>query len=122
MKINGIEFEFDAYEAEDVKKAKEEMKKVHDTLLKAPKGMDRLATIKYVVNTVGKCFDNLFGEGSSKKIFKGKTNLKLAFTSFADLVSEIEKQDSIFEKEVQSFTSKYSPNRVNREARRKKNK
>lgn len=122
MKINEVEFDFDVFEADDIEKAKIEMEKVYNTFLNAPKNLDRLGMIKFVVKTIGDCFDNLFGQGSAKKIFKGKTNLKIALNSFQYLVEEIEKQDNLLEKQINDFTSKYSSKRVNRETRRKKQK
>ncbi|WP_415347745.1 DUF6673 family protein [Clostridium perfringens] len=82
MKINGIEFEFDAYDLEDAEKAQKEMNKVVAALKNPPRNFNRIEGIKYTVKIVGDCLDNIFGKGSAEKVFKGKTNMKLALKSF----------------------------------------
>lgn len=114
IKINGIEFEFDAFDADDVERAKKEMNKVVFSLENPPKNLDRVGVIKYTVKNVGDCFNNLFGADSAQKIFKGKTNMKLALKAFEDLTVGIQAQDREFEKEMEETTQKYSPNRASR--------
>lgn len=121
IKINGIEFEFDAFDADDVEKAKKEMNKVVVSLENPPKNLDRVGAIKYTVKNVGDCFNNLFGADSAKKIFKGKTNMKLALKAFEDLTVGIQAQDREFEKEMEETTQKYSPNRAARRNNKNKN-
>lgn len=121
IKINGVEFEFDAFDAEDVEKAEKEMKKVHVSLKSAPRNLDRIGLIKYTVKSVGECFDNIFGSGSAEKIFKGKTNMKLAMKYFEELTIGIRAQDKEFEKEMDATIQKYSPNRAARRNNKNKN-
>lgn len=114
IKINGIEFEFDAFDADEVEKANKEVNEVLFAFKNTPKNLDRVGIIKYTVKNIGECFDNIFGAASSEKIFKGKTNMKLAFKAFEDLTVGIQAQDKEFEKEMEETAKKYSPNRAAR--------
>lgn len=124
IKINGIEFEFDAYDLEDVEKAQKEMNKVVAALKNPPRNFNRIEGIKYTVKIVSDCLDNIFGKGSAEKVFKGKTNMKLALKAFEEITIGMQEQDSEFKKEIEATREKYSPNRAERRNNRynKKNK
>lgn len=124
MKINGIEFEFDAYDLEDAEKAQKEMNKVVAALKNPPRNFNRIEGIKYTVKIVSDCLDNIFGKGSAEKVFKGKTNMKLALKAFEEITIGMQEQDSEFKKEIEATREKYSPNRAERRNNRynKKNK
>ncbi|EIF6155417.1 hypothetical protein QDR07_13030 [Clostridium perfringens] len=124
IKINGIKFEFDAYDLEDVEKAQKEMNKVVAALKNPPRNFNRIEGIKYTVKIVSDCLDNIFGKGSAEKVFKGKTNMKLALKAFEEITIGMQEQDSEFKKEIEATREKYSPNRAERRNNRynKKNK
>ncbi|HFD2048994.1 TPA: DUF6673 family protein [Clostridium perfringens] len=124
MKINGVEFKFDAYDLEDVEKAQKEMNKVVAALKNPPRNFNRIEGIKYTVKIVSDCLDNIFGKGSAEKVFKGKTNMKLALKAFEEITIGMQEQDSEFKKEIEATREKYSPNRAERRNNRynKKNK
>ena len=124
MKINGVEFEFDAYDLEDAEKAQKEMNKVVAALKNPPRNFNRIEGIKYTVKIVSDCLDNIFGKGSAEKVFKGKTNMKLALKAFEEITIGMQEQDSEFKKEIEATREKYSPNRAERRNNRynKKNK
>lgn len=124
MKINGVEFKFDAYDLEDVEKAQKEMNKVVVALKNPPRNFNRIEGIKYTVKIVSDCLDNIFGKGSAEKVFKGKTNMKLALKAFEEITIGMQEQDSEFKKEIEATREKYSPNRAERRNNRynKKNK
>lgn len=114
MKINGVEFKFDAYDLEDVEKAQKEMNKVVAALKNPPRNFNRIEGIKYTVKIVSDCLDNIFGKGSAEKVFKGKTNMKLALKAFEEITIGMQEQDSEFKKEIEATREKYSPNRAER--------
>ena len=124
MKINGVEFKFDSYDLEDVEKAQKEMNKVVAALKNPPRNFNRIEGIKYTVKIVSDCLDNIFGKGSAEKVFKGKTNMKLALKAFEEITIGMQEQDSEFKKEIEATREKYSPNRAERRNNRynKKNK
>ncbi|MGU8438969.1 DUF6673 family protein [Clostridium perfringens] len=124
MKINGVEFKFDAYDLEDVEKAQKEMNKVVAALKNPPRNFNRIEGIKYTVKIVSDCLDNIFGKCSAEKVFKGKTNMKLALKAFEEITIGMQEQDSEFKKEIEATREKYSPNRAERRNNRynKKNK
>lgn len=113
MKILDEEIEFDFLDAEDVERlekaidnTKKELEKIDDR-----KSLSQL--IRETCEIINKCFDDLFGNGISNKLFKGKYNMKLCLQAFRELVEEKERQEKEFDNEIDSF-SKYLPNRKTR--------
>lgn len=67
--------------------------------------------IKAQCTDVMNLFNDLFGEGTDKKIFGNKTNLKLCLQAFEELVENVNKQG---EELSNSVVNKYSNTRTKR--------
>lgn len=67
--------------------------------------------IKAQCTDVMNLFNELFGEGTDKKIFGNKTNLKLCLQAFEELVENVNKQG---EELSNSVVNKYSNARTKR--------
>lgn len=67
--------------------------------------------IKAQCTDVMNLFNELFGEGTDKKIFGNKTNLKLCLQAFEELVENVNKQG---EELSNSVVNKYSNDRTKR--------
>lgn len=67
--------------------------------------------IKAQCTDVMNLFNKLFGEGTDKKIFGNKTNLKLCLQAFEELVENVNKQG---EELSNSVVNKYSNARTKR--------
>lgn len=109
LKINGIELEFDLLDADTAEKYDECMKEMQGIKDKVD-GMSVGESIRYQCNAVFDVFNNLFGEGTDKKIFGGKTHLGKCLDAFEALVNEANRQAEETDKKY----SKYSPNRAQR--------
>lgn len=113
MKINGVELQdLDIFEADTVEKYEGALEKVVNGA-KETESLKSSVAIREQCNLVFDCFNTLFGEGTDKKIFGNKVNLLTCLKAFEELVEYTGEQ----KKELEKFTSKYSPNRA---ARRKK--
>jgi hypothetical protein len=126
MKILDTEIEFDFYDAEQMEKfekhidiASQELNNISVNKIKQSE------FIKKVCSIVEKCFNNIFGEEISLKIFKGKKNFHLCIKAFKDLVKARLEQENIVEKEIDELqremteaSTKYSPNRATRRAKK----
>lgn len=125
MKILDTEIEFDFYNAEQAEKferyadiATQELKNIDANKMK------QSVFIKTVCEIVERCFNSIFGEDISTKIFNNKKDFHLCIRAFKDLVkSRLEQENMIakeiddLQKEMTQATEKYS-NRATRRAKK----
>lgn len=110
MKINGVELKdldiLDLEVAEKVEKINSELQEVQEKI----KGVSLVESIKVQCNFVFKAFNELFGEGTDKLVFGGRTNLEICTKALMELFIELEKNKN---KAMQSI-EKYSTSRLTR--------
>jgi len=110
MKINGIELEdIDFLDLEVAEKYEKAIKNV-DNMTEGLKGATFTECIRKQCNAIFDVFNEIFGEGTDKKIFGNKVNLMTCLNAFEELVMHMKAQNA----ELEKFTSKYSPNRASR--------
>ncbi len=111
MKIRGVEVDFNFLDADDVERFEKEAEKVqYECKQKEKIEMSTSQIIREECKIINNFFDNVFGEGVSLEIFKGKSNLEEHIKAFEDIVKEkIEKQ-----KDLQNTFDRYQPNREQR--------
>ncbi|BDR67202.1 hypothetical protein K144312032_14300 [Clostridium tetani] len=113
MKVNGVELpDLDILDLEVAEKFEKTIKGVEGISEKV-KDMTIAESIKTQCFAIFKVFNDLFGEGTDKKIFGNKVNLLTCLQAFDELIT----QTNTSRAEVEKITNKYSPNRA---ARRKK--
>lgn len=111
MKIREIEVEFDFLDADDIKKFEIEAEKVKNKCKETKvEKMSYSEAIKSECAIINDFFDNVFGEGISQKIFKGKNNLSEHIKAFEDIVNEKIAQ----QKQLNNIFERYQPNREER--------
>ena len=110
MKIRGIEVNFDFFDADDIEKFENEARKVAEVSKEKVVNMSPADVIRRECTIIENFFDNVFGEGISEKMFKGKKNLEEHMKAFEDIVkAKLDKQ-----KELQNTFNRYQPNREQR--------
>ena len=115
MKIKNIEIDFDFLDADDVANFENELKKVvQKSNENKSERLEYSEALRKECETVEEFFDNMFGEGTSKEIFKGKMNLKEHIEAFQEIVNEKNRKQA----ELQSLYNKYAPNRQQRRKRK----
>lgn len=119
IKLNGIELELDIMDLETSEKIDNELAKALEVSNKIKKGVGRTSAIKMQCNAVFECIDNIFGEGTHKKVFGNKVNLRECLRVFAELISEINRLDNEEGKAFTEMIGKYSPNRAQRRNKKK---
>lgn len=120
MKILNVELEeFDFNDADDLERFEKEFN-IADKKIKAlsPKGKTASDVIREGCSIIFECFDNIFGKGTSQKIFGSKTSLKVCTKAFMDLKAERDKQDQELEAIIGEIGAEYSPNRAARRAKK----
>lgn len=126
MKILDKEIEFDFFDAEQMERYEKESEIVQKELNSLDINKMKMSEfINKTCQTIEKCFDNVFGEGTSKKIFEDKRNFRLCVKAFKDLVkakkeqvNEIDNDIKDFQKELQEINAEYKPNRAARRAKK----
>lgn len=111
MKINGVELEVNFLDADFMEKLENCCKKVNDQAEKSKKELKDLTysqQIKAECKIIKDFFDDLFGEGTSEKIFQEKNDLMLCLSAFQDLIEAKAKM----QQEMNSLFAKYSPDRL----------
>lgn len=126
MKILDKEIEFDFFDAEQMEKyekeseiAQRELNSIDINKMKMSEIINKTCSI------IENCFDNVFGEGVSNKIFEGKKNFRLCVKAFKDLVKAKKEQTNTIDddikdlqKELQEIDLEYKPNRATRRAKK----
>lgn len=117
--IKGAEFEFDFYDADEMERVEAACARVEKRCDDARSITD--ATQSQVIRTqcgiIFDFFDEVFGEGAHKRIFKGKCNLIEALNAFDAFIQA--KNSSV--SEINAVKDKYDPNRAQRRAAQKAN-
>ena len=80
--------------------------------------MSNAEGIRETCGIVKDFFDEVFGEGTSEKLFKGKDNLLVCMDAFGIASSEANKMKG----QATALTNKYNMNRAQRRQNDKKNK
>ena len=111
MKINGVELEVNFLDADFMEKIENCCKKVSEQAEKSKTELKNLTLsqqIKAECKIIKDFFDEVFGEGTSDKVFKGKNDLMLCLSAFQDLIEAKAKM----QQEMNSLFAKYSPDRL----------
>ena len=111
MKILDVEIEFDFLDADDVERLENEAEKVKEECqIKSKQKMRQSEIIKEECNIIERFFDNVFGNGTSEKLFRGKKNLNNEIKAFEDIINyKIEQQIKL-----KNTLDRYQPNREQR--------
>lgn len=111
--VNGVDLGqydiFDVAQAERYEKVLEEASKPIKS-----EGLKTSAIIRKECEKVFDVFNSLFGEGTDKKVFGDRVNIRVCIEVFASLVEQINSQ----KEEVDKLTAKYSPNRAQRRSKK----
>lgn len=113
MKILDEELEFDFLDADYIEKLENATQKAQKELNNINENKPVSQLIRETCKIIDKCFNDIFGEKTSEKVFKGKFNIKLYMTAFRELIEEKDRQEKEFDEEYKNL-SKYLPNRKTR--------
>lgn len=111
MKIKNVEVNFDFLDADDMERFENEARRVKSECEKQQtQSMLYSEVIRRECTIIDSFFNNVFGEGTSQKIFNGKMNLMEHINVFQDIVNEkIRAQE-----DMKNTLNRYMPNREQR--------
>lgn len=112
LKICGQELELDLFDADVMEVYEKSMEKVvkRNEELKVRTDLSNADGMRETCKNVKAFFDELFGEGTAEKLFKGKNNLAICMDAFAIVVAEAGKMKG----QLNAITNKYNLNRAQR--------
>lgn len=110
LKINDVELELDLMDADMAEKYEKVYRKMQKDVANIPKNLSLAENIRKQCKLIFNFFDEVFGEGTSKKIFGNKTNLRECIKAVETLIDHVNKDTE----EASKIINKYSPNRVER--------
>lgn len=114
MIINGVELEdLDGLDYETAQRVEKELEKTQGISDKVAK-LKNSEGIKVICDTINDIFDNIFGKGTSDKIFNGKKNLIISMKAFEELCAKYYESQNA----MNDMLKKYSPNRSQRRAKK----
>ena len=112
LKICGQELELDLFDADVMEVYEKSMEKVvkRNEELKVRTDLSNADGMRETCKNVKAFFDQLFGEGTTEKLFKGKNNLAICMDAFAIVATEAGKMKG----QLNAITNKYNLNRAQR--------
>lgn len=116
IEINGVELEFDAYDADQVEKIEKVSKKIDE--IDIPEGANWSQIIRIRCEGIFNFFDTIFGEDTAYKIFEGKTNLKKCNLILAEFLDQAGEEIKKTNEEMDKRFEKFSPNRSQRRTKK----
>lgn len=120
LKICGQELELELFDADVMEAYEKSMDKVVYRAEECKKHteMSNAEGIREMCGIVKDFFDEVFGDGTSEKLFKGKDNLLVCMDAFGIVSTESNKMKG----QATALTNKYNMNRAQRRQDGKKNK
>lgn len=117
IKINDAELEFNALDADTAEKIENALERVNTRVseIHADKTLKLSQGIRAICETVFECFNTVFGEGTDKKVFGDTCDMGKALDAFGQLKIQLEQSQSKF---MTDLTTKYTPNREARRAKK----
>lgn len=112
--INNVDLEIDMLDANEAEKFDKVMDNTKNSITKA-KGVAGSKGIRILCEVVFNAFDDIFGEGTHKKIFGEKVNALSCLKAFQELVDGVQIQS---DEAVKSLDIKYSANRAKRRSKK----
>ena len=112
LKINDVELELDLMDADMADKYEKAYRKMQRDVANIPKNLSLADSIRKQCQLIFTFFDEVFTEGTSKKIFGNRTNLRECIKAVETIIDHINKDAE----EANKIINKYSPNRATRRA------
>ena len=123
LNINGVELDFNLYDADVVERYEEANDKVIEMdTPESTKGKRMSEIIKYRCMIVEEFFDHVFGEGTSEKLFGGKKDLQIHVDAFKTACDYVVQFSNSMIMKSQKYSSDRAQRRPQLQGHKKKNK
>lgn len=117
MIINGVEIEcFDTADAVVMEHYEAVINRVTDTIKSMGGNLTKSQYIRKLCQTIFEAFNELFGEGTDRKIFGDSVNMNICLNAYYDLIEGVNESYDHFNADFKARVNKQST--LNREQRR----
>lgn len=113
---NGVELELDLTDVETVERYEEVINSMDTGMKNIPKDGKQSDILRAYCNLLRGVFDDLFGEGTSEKMFGEKLNATQITEAYEDFLGFVAGQGSKVTDIQNRIVNRYSPNRAQRRA------
>lgn len=117
-RINGVEVEYDTFDLDNMERLEEAVNRVQDDVnaiqAKARDGESPMKLLREQANVFLDFFDDVLGDGSARKIFGDRVNIRDIATGYREFTEAVGEQQGTLREAI-------SPARQNREQRRARN-
>lgn len=121
MIINGVEIEcFDTADAVVMEHYEAVINRVTDTIKSMGGNLTKSQYIRKLCQTIFEAFNELFGEGTDKKVFGDSVNMNTCLNAYYDLIEGVNESYDHFNADFKARANKQS--NLNREQRRNQTK
>lgn len=118
LEINGVELEFDMFDAETAEAYEEGYKKMQSTISELQKADKMSLVFRDGCVAVKAVFDTIFGEGSGVEVCGEKNNFKVCVEAFQSLTDEVIRQRKELDEMSKASLAKYQGNRAARRVKK----
>lgn len=118
IEMNGVQLDLNMADADENERVTTALKNVSERISKIDTGASEADGIRMICREVFSCFNEIFGEGTDKKVFGNKTDLNTALSAFSQLVETVNESRENTARQVRGIIQKYSPNRAARRAKK----
>lgn len=113
--VNGVEFEYDTFDLENVGLWEDENRRVQAAVeemgRRARQGGDAVTCLRESCNVILDFFDAVVGEGTAKSLFGGRVNVRDIFAGYKEFARQVAGN-------MQGVSREMADGQPNREARR----
>jgi hypothetical protein len=114
MKILGIELDFDFADADDLERYEKALPKTQEDLSNIKWNEQKASlSVRQFCDVIFLFFDEIFGDGTSQKMFNGKRNYQKCLNAFKEIMDAKKSQDAEIDNSLE-YLEQYSPDRVKR--------
>lgn len=114
MTVNGIELEFDFFDAEDVRKFETALAETQEAIAAAEK-QDSLADVYEIVCRVVKEFyDTIFGEGTGEAVCGERDNFMTCIDAFEAAINTADEGRKALEEKTRAVKARFGGTRAQR--------
>ncbi len=119
MNVLGVELDYDFFDADQMEVYERENRRVAEDIKEPAQYEDKSTADAFRIqcHIVDRFFDAVFGEGTAKRIFHGKVNLRDHMEAFAIVAQAAGEARAEFD----ALEKKYAPNRAERRQTEKDN-
>ena len=107
MKINGVTLNLNVADADKYERYEKAVNSAVEKIRQITDDMSGSQMIRVQCHAVFDCFNELFGEGTDRKLFGEKTDLLKCIKAFGELVSQVNREGDKLKGEIEKLGASF---------------